>query len=147
MAAAEVGSCSSSLSCFSFLEEDEEEHGTGGATGLLVGGVLFRSGAADVDGEVSRPADRQVGIKGNDCTKCLADRKTKTHPLEKTTEELCINTVNLIPVILKMSTSTSVSVLTITEYLLFNKNNAPNVTILQFCCWVKKTKVLYQEHH
>lgn len=59
MAAAQVGSSSSSLSRFSLLEEevDEEEDGRAGATGRLAGGV-FVTGAVEVDGEGSKPNNR-----------------------------------------------------------------------------------------
>ncbi len=60
MAAAHVGSCSSSISCFSRLEEkeEEEEGGGGGAAGLLAG-VFFVTGAVEVEGDGSKPANRE----------------------------------------------------------------------------------------
>lgn len=58
MAAAHVGSCSSSARRFSCLKEEEEaEEGGGGAAGLFAGG-FFVTGAVEVEGVGSKPADR-----------------------------------------------------------------------------------------
>lgn len=61
VAAAQVGSCSSSVSRFSRLEvEEEQEDGGGRAAGLLAGG-FFVKGAAEVEGEGSKPTNRDKG--------------------------------------------------------------------------------------
>lgn len=59
MAAAHVGSCSSSTSRFSRLveEEEEEEDRAGGAAGLLAGAFVV-TGAVEVDGDGSKPVKR-----------------------------------------------------------------------------------------
>lgn len=60
MAAAHVGSCTSSASCFNRLAEEED---TGGAVGLLAG-VFFVN--ADVEGDGSKPENRdKVNVKIN----------------------------------------------------------------------------------
>lgn len=56
MAAAHVGSCTSSASCFNRLAEEED---TGGAVGLLAG-VFFVT--ADVEGDGSKPENRDKGM-------------------------------------------------------------------------------------
>lgn len=61
MAAAEVGSCSSSRSLIILLEEEDELDGRGGAGGLLTGGALGANAAAEVEGEGSRPKQRVCG--------------------------------------------------------------------------------------
>lgn len=58
MAAAHVGSCSSSTSRFSRLVEEEgEEDRAGGAAGLLAGAFVV-TGAVEVDGDGSKPVKR-----------------------------------------------------------------------------------------
>lgn len=60
VAAAQVGSCSSSMIRFRRLEveeEEEEEERGGGAAGRLAGGFLV-TGAAEVEGEGSKPANK-----------------------------------------------------------------------------------------
>lgn len=52
MAAAQVGSCSSSRSCFSRLVEAVEGKGVGAAFGF---GDLVEAGAVEVEGDGSKP--------------------------------------------------------------------------------------------
>lgn len=54
MAAAHVGSCSSSTRCFSRLVEEDR---AGGAAGLLAGAFVV-TGAVEVDGDGSKPLKR-----------------------------------------------------------------------------------------
>lgn len=59
VADAQVGSCSSSTSRFSHLEvEDEQGRGRGGGAALLAGG-FFVTGAAEVEGEGSKPTNKE----------------------------------------------------------------------------------------
>lgn len=53
VAAAHVGSCSSSTSRFSRVAEEEE--GQGGAAAVLLAGALVVTGAVEVDGDGSKP--------------------------------------------------------------------------------------------
>lgn len=74
MAAADAGSCSSSRSLFSLLEEENEAEGRGGAGGLLAGGFLCVNAAVEVEGEGSRPKQRK-------CVSTLGPFLLETHIL------------------------------------------------------------------
>lgn len=69
MAAAQVGSCSSSRSCFSHLAEEVVGRGVGVAIGL---GDLVETGAVEVEGDGSKPFKRnQVCLN---YSKCVAEK-------------------------------------------------------------------------
>lgn len=61
VAAAHVGSCSSSVSRFRRLKEEEEDNREGGAAGLLAGG-FFVTGAVEVEGDGSKPVNKDERV-------------------------------------------------------------------------------------